>query len=237
MKNYDLFCKHYDDVMGNPTAVINLLKDLIQKHNPNANQILELACGTGTMLKPLEKKYHVFGLDLSKGMLSVAKKKIRKGIFYHQDMTSFNINQKFDVVFCVFDSINHLLIFSDWKKTFRRAKHHLNSNGIFIFDINTENKLKYLAQCPPQVQKFNQDYLIMNIEDMGRSIVNWNVKIFEHQKQNRYSLYEENIKETSFEYKKVKNALSSQFSVVKIQEGTGHYPRKKSQRLYFICKI
>ena len=37
-------------------------------------------------------------------------------------MTRFDLGETFDVVLCVFDSINHLVRFSDWERVFDRAR-------------------------------------------------------------------------------------------------------------------
>lgn len=43
------------------------------------------------------------------------------GVF-QQDVTSFRIDGRFDVIICVFDSINHVRRFSDWKKAGEEVK-------------------------------------------------------------------------------------------------------------------
>jgi len=79
MTNYDLFAKHYDEVMGDRSDDAAELQKLISKHNPRAKTILELACGTGSVLQHFEKRYDVYGLDLSPGMLALARKKVPSG--------------------------------------------------------------------------------------------------------------------------------------------------------------
>ncbi len=50
---------------------------------------------------------------------------------------------------CVFDSINHVRRFSDWKKVFSRVHEHLLPGGCFLFDINTERKLeRHIVEQP-----------------------------------------------------------------------------------------
>jgi cyclopropane fatty-acyl-phospholipid synthase-like methyltransferase len=41
------------------------IRRLIRLHKPKARTLLELACGTGAILKVLAKSYDVAGLDLS----------------------------------------------------------------------------------------------------------------------------------------------------------------------------
>jgi hypothetical protein len=49
MSNYDKFYKHYDAVMGDPKQKAAFLQSLIDKWNPKATTLMELACGTGAV--------------------------------------------------------------------------------------------------------------------------------------------------------------------------------------------
>ena len=235
MTNYDQFAKHYDEVMGNRSENATALQKLISKHYPTAKTILELACGTGSVLKHFAKRYDVYGLDLSTEMLSLARKKVPSGKFSQQDMTKFKLQEKFDVILCVFDSINHLLKFSDWQKVFKRAHEHLNEGGILIFDMNTEVKLQRVIDTTPGVRTFGKSAMIMDVTDIGKDVSNWNVKVFEHKNKNQYALYEENIKEKAFPLRQVKEALK-QFRKVDLVDTSRKRPSVKSERLVFVCK-
>ena len=79
-------------------------------------------------------------------MLSIARKKLPHVRFYRKDMVRFDLGRKFDVIICVFDSINHVLKFADWQKIFRNAARHLEDDGLFLFDINTQAKLERLIK-------------------------------------------------------------------------------------------
>ncbi|MFH1457277.1 MAG: class I SAM-dependent methyltransferase [Patescibacteria group bacterium] len=235
MTNYDLFAKHYDEVMGDRSKNAAELQKLISKHHPKAKTILELACGTGSVLQHFAKRYGVYGLDLSSGMLSLARKKVPSGKFSQQDMTKFKLKEKFDVILCVFDSINHLLKFSDWQKVFKRAYEHLNEGGVLIFDMNTEVKLQRVIDTTPGVRTFGESVMIMDVTDIGKGVSNWNVKVFEHKNKNQYALYEENIKEKAFPLRQVKEALK-RFRKVDVVDTSRKRPSVKSERLVFVCK-
>lgn len=235
MTNYDILSKFYDGMMGDRSKKAGLLGEYIKRANPKTKNVLELACGTGAVLKHLSKKFEVSGLDLSKGMLDVAKKEVPKAKLYHQNMANFKMSEKFDAILCVFDSINHLLKFNDWKKLFLNVERHLNDGGVFIFDINIEKELGHISQ-PIQVYEFNNNFLILKISDAGKNIYKWNMKIFERQKNNQYLLHEENIKESSFSIKETAKALKSIFKSIKIINANRNDPKRKSDRYYFICK-
>lgn len=236
MTNYDKFSNFYDAVMGDRAKTADLLSDFIHENNPEAKNVLELACGTGAILKYLAKDYEVSGLDLSKGMLDVAKKEVPQAKLYQQSMVDFTIPEKFDVILCVFDSINHLIRFSDWKKLFVSAQKHLNEKGVFIFDINTEKKLERVIKETPGVREFDKNLMVMNVTDAGRGLSNWNVKVFEHKKGKSYELHEENISEVSFPNEKILDVLKPLYRSVKVVDTDKTHPKKKGERLFFICK-
>ena len=127
MANYDVFGKFYDAIMGDRGKATKRLREFIHKVNPKAQNVLELGCGTGSVLKHLVKDYEVWGADLSKKMLSLAEKKVPQARLSRQDMVRFRLPKRFDVICCVFDSINHILSFADWKKLFANVGRHCTS--------------------------------------------------------------------------------------------------------------
>ena len=153
MVAYTKLDRFYDAAMGDRTEMASYIRRLIRRHKPKARTLLELACGTGAILKILAKSYDVAGLDLSPQMLLFAREKLPHVRFYRKNMGRFELATKFDVIICVFDSINHVLKFADWQKIFRNAARHLENDGLFLFDINTEAKLERLINAPTWVHK------------------------------------------------------------------------------------
>ncbi|MEO6693620.1 MAG: class I SAM-dependent methyltransferase [Ignavibacteria bacterium] len=237
MSDYDKIAKFYDTVIGRSKEEIEFVKNRIHKYHAGANSVLEIGCGTASNLLVLSKKYDVTGIDISQEMLKLAKKKIPEGKFHLSDIKNFNLKKKFDVILCLYDTINHLTLLSDWKKVFKNAYQHLNTNGLFIFDINTIYKLRSVSEISPLVHKFRSNYLIMDIRKISASTFNWNLKVFEKlNSNNKYELFESNIKESSFEISKISLELSKFFSLLKAEDETGSKVKADSQRVYFICK-
>ena len=236
MTSYEKLDRFYDAAMGDRTEMASHIRRLIRRHKPRAKTLLELACGTGAILKLLAKSYDVAGLDLSPQMLSLASKKLPHVRFYRKDMVSFDLGKKFDVIICVFDSINHVLKFADWEKIFRNVARHLEKDGLFLFDINTQAKLQRLINAPTWVHKFGRNLEFINVTDGRRGIANWNIRVFEHHSGNKYGLFEEDIKEISFPVDKIKAALRKRFTNTKVVDPRGQKASGKSDRLYFICK-
>ena len=220
--------------MGDRSKVANKVSGYIQEVNPNAKTILELAVGTGTNLVPFANDYQVFGLDLSENMLQVAKEKLPNVPLYRQSMVDFKIDRKFDVIMCLFDSINHLLDLEQWKSMFRNVQQHLEEGGIFVFDVNTPAKLRRVVEDKPAEKYFDGNKMVMAVSDEGDGITNWNVKIYER-KGVEEIVHEDNNKEVAFQTETIEQALKEVFSGVDVKPE----PQTKNgtvERVYFVCK-
>jgi SAM-dependent methyltransferase len=236
MPAYEVFGKFYDAVMGDRGRSAELLYNLIREAKPDASNLLELGCGTGSMLKYLKRHYQVSGLDTSSRMLSIARRKVPRANLFRQDMVDFHIDDHFDVICCVFDSINHITRFSDWKRVFASVRQHLSPGGCFIFDINTPRKLERHIAEPPWVHRFGKNLLIMDVTRLPKHASNWNIKVFEHLNNNRYALHEEDIVEVSFAPRKIAIALREHFYNLRIIDPDRSRPSSRSERLFFLAK-
>jgi SAM-dependent methyltransferase len=236
MGQYGKLGRFYDAVMGSRAESAAFIHHLIRRHKPEAKTLLELACGTGAVLEPLSEYYQVAGLDISIEMLSVARKKLPGAPLVQSNMVTFELGQKFDVIICVFDSINHILSFADWGRVFSRVARHLAQGGLFLFDINTERKLRRLIREPAWVMPFNGHLLIMDVTDAGRGVSNWNIKVFERQTKDIYKLFQEDIREISFPVEQIREALLEKFKEVKIIDPGRRRHSDMSETLYFLCK-
>lgn len=233
---YNEFFRHYDAVMGDRKGAAHLVEGLIEAYHPKARTVLELACGTGAVLQHLETRFQTSGLDISEPMLSQARNTLKRSRLYNQDMARFDVEGTFDVIFCVFDSINHLTRFADWRKVFARAARRLNDDGLFIFDINTEHKLQGFVAAPPSITEFDGNFMIMDIRAGRNGITHWNVKVFERTGVNRFKLCEETIRERSFPVPQIRAALKHHFKKVVTLNSTGQRTTSSRGRLFFVCR-
>ena len=235
---YSKFAKYYDSLMGEPKDKVAFINSWIKKYNSKAISVLEIACGTGAILKLMEKQYEVSGLDLSKEMLNIAKKKIKKGNFYCKDMTSFELCNKFDVILCIYDSINHLLKFGDWIKVFNNSSKHLNEKGLFIFDVNTLAKFDRLGNTSNDfVQQLEKYIVVDKASKIENNKLEFHTRIFENQKNNELKLFEEKVIEAAFQKDKILNALKKYFYILTVFDPKRKSASKDSERLYFVCRL
>jgi len=144
-------------------------------------------------------------------MLRLARKKLPGIRLHQQDMSSFQLDDRFDSVIIPYDSINHLRRFSDWIRTFRRAKRHLNGGGLLVFDVNTPHRLRELVRAGSSYKEFNGSHMIMTVRDAGRGVTDWHIRIFERIEDNRFGLHEQTIQEVGFDHARVMAALRMLF--------------------------
>src|SRR5271166_2109535 len=178
MAIYDLFAPHYDAVTGDAATDTAFIDSIIRHAHPQPVTLLEVACGTGGIIASLADRYQVAGLDISPGMLAVARKKLPEGIPLHlADMSNFNLNTKFDAVICVYHGINHLLSFADWKSFFGCVSSQLNEGGLLTFDIVTIDDLRTIASSPETVQQFGENYLRIRVREGAEAVFDWNIEL------------------------------------------------------------
>ena len=79
----------------------------------------------------------------------------------HADMTRFDLGETFDAVLCVFDSINHLVRFSDWERVFDRARAHLADRGSSSSTSTPSGSSRRSQSRRPWTQWFGDDNLLL----------------------------------------------------------------------------
>lgn len=234
--SYAKLARFYDPVIGDRRDTAAYIADLIELHRPGARTVIEIACGTGAVLGLLSESYEVTGLDRSREMLAIARRKLPHVKLYRRDMTAFRIKRRFDAIVCLFDSINHLARFTDWQRVFRRVNAHLNPGGLFIFDVNTLGRLRRLSHSSPWSTAFGKHWEIITVEQSRGNIFNWQVRILEHRRGNDYQLHAETIPELAVPLKRIKTRLESLFTRVRVIDPEGPRPSDRSERLYFVCR-
>jgi SAM-dependent methyltransferase len=136
----------YDEFINVPYETwAYLINGTLKKQN--AKLVLDLACGTGTLTGLLSQYgYDMIAIDNSEEMLMIAKDKLMESsiLFLKQDMRSFELYGTVDAIICTCDSLNYILKEDELKQVFSLVKNYLNPNGIFIFDVKTEDFFKNL---------------------------------------------------------------------------------------------
>jgi len=233
---YDLLARHYDAVTGDSSSETAFIDGVVKRAHPGAVTLLEVACGTGGILASLAGRYQVAGLDISPGMLAVARGKLPPGTPLHlADMSRFQLGARFDAVICVYHGINHLLGFPAWESFFGCADQHLNDGGVLVFDTYTIGGLELMAATPEIVQEFGDNYLNIKVRARGESVFDWNIEVHERQPDGRYELLTEKIRTVAFPPERVQKALSERFASVQTYESDSGGGDESESRTWFVC--
>lgn len=140
---YKKFALFYDEINNSDfyNHYVSFIKRIIKENNIRNPHILDLACGTGILIQKLRSRYsNIEGVDMSKEMLAVARKKNKGTPLYNQNFTNVNTKKKYDVIVSTFDSINYVTSKKDLNRTLKNVAGHLNKGGFFVFDFNTIHK-------------------------------------------------------------------------------------------------
>jgi SAM-dependent methyltransferase len=236
MAIYAKFAAFYDDIMGDRTETIDQVRSYLTKYLPTAASLLELGAGTGALLAGFTAELEVTGIDQSPEMLAIAEVNVPDARLVRGDITKFALGRRFDVVICMFDTLNHVPSFEDWLEVFERAHEHLVEGGLFIFDVNTIGRLRGLGHQPPYVEDFGDHTLIMNITPTDTDLFVWEVKIFEGLGEDMYRLHHETIFQLGVPLQRIREALDRNFDVLAEDELDGLPVSDEGERIFFACR-
>lgn len=239
MSNYDTLASFYDALTENVDyeARSAYISGFFLRYGVKpGDSVLDLACGTGSVTKCLEKAgYNMRGVDLSEEMLTVAKHKCPETEFFCCDMTEYRSEKLFDGCICCLDSINHLPGLGDVKKCFSAVASNLKSGGIFIFDVNTPYKHRCVLADRTFVFDEKDFFLAWDNESVDDYTVRIMIDVFCFNGKS-YDRLSDEFTETAYDIETLKESLAD-FEVLGIyDELTEEEPKENSERLYFVCK-
>jgi ubiquinone/menaquinone biosynthesis C-methylase UbiE len=136
--SFRIYAKYYDhiylkmkDYKKEAEAVKGVIRQFEEKRSRN---LLDVGCGTGEHLKHLSSQFNCVGMDINKGMIDLAKKKVPNAKFRVADMVRFNLKEKFDVITCLFSAIGYAGTFDNMVKTLGNFYKHLSERGLVIVE-------------------------------------------------------------------------------------------------------
>ncbi len=240
MVAYEQFAAFYDVVMDDPGPRALRVDAAIERYRPDATSLLELGCGTGAILARLTTSAALIGLDRSPEMLAVAAAKVPGARYVECDMRSFDLGKRFDVVVCVFDTINHLLDVPSWASLIESAHRHLTNNGLFVLDVNTVGELRRLGDEPPWVYDFDGGTAIIDVTfaetDDGLGVTDWDIRVFERVTATRFELHHERIGELALPLAQVRGLLDDGFELLEEFDEDGLQATDDSVKAYYALR-
>jgi SAM-dependent methyltransferase len=240
MVAYERFAAFYDVVMDDPGPRAARVDDAIARYRPGARSLLELGCGTGSILARLTADVELTGLDRSPSMLAVAARKVPGARLVEGDMAGFDLGRRFDVVACVFDSVNHLTSVTSWESLLAGVHLHLEPDGLFVFDVNTVGELRRLGDEPPWVSDFEGGTAIVDVSaattDTGITVSEWDIRIFECVAGARFELHHERIGEIALPLAEVRRLVADRFELLEEVDEDGLAAGDHSVKAYYALR-
>ena len=149
MEAYGALAESYDRLTNDVDyrAIVHFYGEILRREGVAPRSVADLACGTGSVAAIFaEKGLRVVGVDISEEMLTVAQQKTagmdNPPWFVCQPLQQLRLRRAVDLAVCALDSLNYITEPADCALAIRRIYKALNPGGIFIFDVNTPQKLR-----------------------------------------------------------------------------------------------
>ena len=148
---YQEFAYFYDEFNGaaDYDALFAYVTGELKAHGIQDGIVADFGCGTGELTLMLAQAgYDMIGVDVSEEMLSVLREKADeldmtgRILLLRQDLLSLDLYGTIDACVCCLDSINYVTRPSVLLRAFQRVHLFLNPGGLFLFDVNTPDKLR-----------------------------------------------------------------------------------------------
>lgn len=245
---YSAFGEIYDEVMRDVDydSWAQHVIGLANKFNIKIHKILELACGTGSLAMRLASlNFDVTGVDRSEMMLNLAKDKLADAglwIPLHrgsmESIASLKLDRDFDLVTCLYDSLNYILDEEDVEHCFEGVYGLIRRGGGFIFDVTTEYNLLHNFCGFTFAENFdNASYIWENEYDIVNKICTSRVTVFK-KKHNGYVKTIEDHAQKVYSIKFLTSLLKEAgFEVLGLfNDLTLKPPQDQCERVHFVCR-
>ena len=149
MGAYEALAASYDRLTNDVDyeATVNFYEEILRQEGLKPRTAVDLACGTGSVAAILARRgLRVTAVDMSEEMLTVAQQKTAEmenpPRFLCQPLQRLWLDRGVDLAVCALDSLDYITNPADCAEAIRRIYKALNPGGIFIFDVNTPEKLR-----------------------------------------------------------------------------------------------
>ena len=149
MGAYEALAGSYDRLTNDVDyeQVVAFYRQILEREGVHPRTAVDLACGTGSVALLLARQgLQVVGVDMSEEMLTVASQKAQglpnPPLFVHQKLQELRLPRGVDLAVCALDSLDYILDPEDCRRAIARVYRALNPGGVFIFDVNTPEKLR-----------------------------------------------------------------------------------------------
>ncbi len=128
--------RYYDSLYAfkDYVAASRSLVGFLEERHPEAQTLLDVACGTGRYLEILRERYQVEGLELNPDFVEIARARCPGVHIYESDMRDFELERRFDVVTCLFSSIAYVRSYEDARRAVAAMARHLEPGGVLALE-------------------------------------------------------------------------------------------------------
>ena len=151
MESYEALAGSYDVLTYDVhyAAWADYIEKQFARRGIPGKTVLDLACGTGSLTWELARRgYEMIGVDRSPEMLAQAAEKaddvLIPPLFLCQTMEKLDLYGTIDACVCCLDSVNYVTLPKKLARAFQRVHLFLMPGGLFLFDVNTPEKLESL---------------------------------------------------------------------------------------------
>ncbi|HPT76338.1 MAG TPA: class I SAM-dependent methyltransferase [Defluviitaleaceae bacterium] len=247
MEPYKSFALVYDLFMQEVPYEewVKYIEKIWERFNCFPELMAELGCGTGNLTTLFAKKgIDMIGIDNSPDMLTIAKEKALSEhldiLYLLQDMREFELYGTVDCIISLCDSLNYILDEEDLLQTFKWVNNYLNPGGLFIFDMNTEYKYKYILGDNIFADSYDEAAFIWNnFYDEDKALNEYHLTLFIRQEDtNLYERYEEIHYEKMYSVSQLIGLIEKaglEFLAV-YDAYSFDPPKENSERLFFVAR-
>ncbi len=241
MNAYKALAASYDRLTNDVDygAVVDFYNQILKRENLRPRTAVDLACGTGSVAILLaEQGMKVTAVDMSEDMLTVASQKAKDmdnaPMFVCQPLQKLRLPRGVDLAVCALDSLDYITDPKDCVQAIRQIYKALNPGGIFIFDVNTPEKLRAMDG---QVFLDEDDdvYCVWRGEfDHQSNICSYGMDIFQRQGNCWHRSFEEH-REYAYSREQLEGFLNDAgFTHIEVYaDQFFEAPRPGEQRIYF----
>ena len=245
MSAYEALAFSYDSLTQDIPyeEMLAYMEALLRRHKIRPQSVLDLACGTGSMSVLLARRgYQVLAADMSEDMLAMAWEKAAEldepPFFICQRMENLRLPYQVDWVACCLDSINYVTEPELCREAIRRVYNCLAPGGVFIFDINSAEKLKGL-DGQVFLDENEETYCVWRAEfDQKENICYYGMDIFQKESRELWSRSFEEHREYAYSVEELTAFLQDAgFSEVEVYgDRSFEAPGEGEQRIYFYAQ-
>ena len=126
----------YDLIYGfvDYEGAVRRIEATLAREAPDAETLLDVACGTGRHLELLRERYRVEGLDINPVLLATARDRCPGVEFHEADMVDFSLEHRFDTITCLFSSIGYVRTEERMRAATLAMRRHLNPGGVLLVE-------------------------------------------------------------------------------------------------------